>query len=144
MRVIVIAIVLGYFAASAAAAPEIHVDVSSLATGIDDTERTGHVDAIRRAMREAIRDASIEIRHVDVCVTKLVTEIAAERVDISVELKVVVSTADDRIRSVGSGTAVSSTPRRAFRIERLPALRRQALGDALEGLQHRLRAAVAR
>ena len=122
----------------AAAAPEVHVCMPP--TGIDADERAAHIDAIKRAMIAAAPDA----KTIDVSVTKLGVVIGETDVEISAELKVIVSTSDDQIRSYGSGTATFSIARRQFRNERAAALRHQVLNDALDGLQRRMRATYRR
>jgi hypothetical protein len=105
------------------------------ATGIDDAERATHTDAIRRAMREAVRDA----KSVDVSVSKLSVTVADDKVLVTAEIKVVVSN-EGQIRSLGSGSATFAIAKRTYRPERARELRSQALQDALEAVQRRLRA----
>ena len=132
----IVGIVLGIARGVAAAAPEIHVNVP--AVGIDDAERAAHVEAIRRVMTEAFRDAN-DIKHVDVVATKLTVTINQETVDVSAEVKVVVSTTSNEIRSFVSGCATFTISKRQYKPARLADLRHQALTDALEGVQRRLR-----
>ena len=124
--------------ASAAPAPQIHVSVPTV--GIDDAERACHTDAVRRVMKDAVRDAGIDAKSVDVTVAKLAVVIGEDKVEISAEIKVVISTTDDQIKSFGSGTAKFSIARRQFRPARVAALRHQVLNDALDGLYRRIRA----
>jgi len=124
--------------ASAAPAPQIHVSVPTI--GIDDAERACHADAIRRVMKDAVRDAGIDAKSVDVTVSKLAVVIGEDKVEISAEIKVVISTTDDQLRSFGSGTARFEIARRQFRPARVAALRHQVLNDALDGLYRRMRA----
>jgi hypothetical protein len=132
----IVGLVLGIARGVAVAAPEIHVNVPTI--GIDETERTSHADAIRRAMAEAFRDAN-DIKHVDLVVTKLNVILNEETVDISAEIKVVVSTTSNEIRSFVSGCATFTISKRQYKPARLAQLRHQALTDALEGLSRRLR-----
>src|SRR5688572_312110 len=142
MRLFVGIVLVALWAGVASAAPEINVSLPSV--GMDDAERTCHVDAIRRVMTEALREAGIEAKAVDIAVSKLSVVIGDERVEISAELKVIISTANDEIRSFGSGTATFSIAKRQYRPERSAKLRHQVLSDALDGLQRRLRAAYRR
>lgn len=135
----IVAFVVG-LARFAYAAPEVHVNVPTV--GIDDAERGCHVDAIRRAMVEAFRDAK-DAKYVDVVVSKLTVELQNDHVSVSAEIKVVISSGAE-IRSFGSGTAVFTISKRQYRPERVSALRHQALADALDGLQRRLRATYRR
>ncbi len=137
MRILAIAMIVLGLARSASAAPEIHVQVPTV--GIDDAERATHVDAIRRAMESAFHDVA-GVKHVDLIVSKLAVVINAETVDVTAEVKVVISTATGEIRSFCSGTATFTIAKRRYRPERALALRHQVLADALDGLQRRLRA----
>jgi hypothetical protein len=137
MRWLVGMIVMLWFGV-AEAAPEVHVCMP--ATGIDAPERAEHIAAIKRAMIAAAPDA----KTIDVNVSKLSVVISADQVEISAELKVIVSSSDDQIRSYGSGTATYSIARRQFRPARAGVLRRQVIHDALDGLHRRMRTAYRR
>jgi hypothetical protein len=139
MRWLVGTMIVVLWVGVAAADPAVHICMPQTA-GIDAAERTAHEDAIRRAMIAAAPDA----KAIDVSVSKLSVVIGKDNVEVSAELKVVVSTTDDQIRSFGSGTARFSVARRQHRPERVPALRRQVLLDALDGLHRRMRAAYRR
>jgi hypothetical protein len=127
------------FAGTAAAAPEVHVSLPTV--GMDDAERACHVDAIRKAMTEAVRETGVDAKTVDLAVSKLSIVIGEDKVQVSAELSVIISTAKDELRSFGSGTATFSIAKRAYRPERTAKLRHQVLSDALDGLQRRMRAA---
>jgi hypothetical protein len=137
MRWLVGIIVMLWFGV-AAASPEVHVCMPPSA--IDAVERAAHIDAIKRAMIAAAPDA----KTIDVSVAKLSVVIGEKNVEVIAELKVIVSSSDDQIRSYGSGTATFSVARRQYRPARVGALRRQVLLDALDGLHRRMRAASRR
>jgi hypothetical protein len=138
MRWLVGIIVVLWFGV-AAAEPTVHICMPQTA-GIDAAERAAHENAIRRAMIAAAPDA----KTIDVAISKLAVVIGDDKVEISAELKVVVSTSDDQIRSFASGTAKLTLARRQYRPERVAALRRQVIMDALDGLHRRMRAAYRR
>ena len=140
MRLVVVGILLlGSFGARAEAAPDVHVCMDGT-SGIDDAERAAHVAQLRRTLAEA----APEVKTIDVAVTKLSIVIGDDKVLVSAEVKVVVSTRDDQIKSFGVGTATFTVARRHYRPERAGALRHQVLGDALDGVQRRRRAAYRR
>ena len=140
MRFVIVGILLlCCFGARAEAAPDVHICMDGV-SGIDDAERAGHVAAIRRTMTEAAPD----VKTIDVAVTKLSVVIGDDKVLVSAELKVIVSTRDDQMQSFGAGTATFTIARRQYRPERVTALRRQVLSDALDGVQRRMRAAYRR
>ena len=138
MRFVVVGILVLGMWRTAEAAPDVHVCLQT--TGIDDAERATHVAEIRRVLAEAAPD----VKTIDVAVTKLSVVIGDDKVLVSAEVSVVVSTGDDQIRSFGSGTATFTIARRPYRPERVAALRQLVLGDALDGVQRRVRAAYRR
>lgn len=135
MRFVGMLLALLCFVSVAEAAPTVHVNLPS--AGMDEAERSHHIEAIRRMMR----DAYAEAKTIDVTVAKLSIVIGAQRVDVSTEIKVVICAADDRILTLGSGSAAFSIPRRQFRANRAIVLRHQVLRDALEEISRKLRAA---
>lgn len=140
MRFVVVGILLlGSFGGRAEAAPDVHICMDGL-SGIDDAERATHIAEIRRTMA----DAAPGVKTIDVAVTKLSVVIGDDKVLVSAELRVIVSTRDDQIRSFGAGTATFTIARRQYRPERVAALRHQVLTDALDGVQRRMRAAYRR
>ena len=125
-----------------AAAPEIHVNIPQ--QGIDDAERAVHVDALRTQMRALLVDANIDVKSADVCVSKLSIVVGQDKVIVSAEVRIVLSTKDDRILSLVSGTATFAIDKRQYRPEKTRELRRQVLADALGGVAKRMRAAYKR
>lgn len=121
-----------------ASATTIHVCTDAV-VGIDAKERADHVDAIRRAMTDAIREARIDAKTADIAVTKLAVVIGEDKIEVSAEIKVVISTSDDQLRSFASGTATFTIARGRYRADRLTSLRHQVLDDALDGLRRRMR-----
>ena len=132
MRIVVGILLVLCLGAVAEAAPAIHVSLPS--TGMDEAERACHADAVRKALQ------GVDAKSIDVSVAKLTLVIGADKVEVTAEINVVISTTDDQIRTLGSGTAKFSVARRQFRPHRAVALRGQALGDALEGISKKLRA----
>lgn len=124
------------------AAPEIHVSVPQ--HGLDDAERAVHADALRTQMRALLHDAGIDAKSADICVSKLSIVIGDDKVVVSAEVRIVLSTKDDRILSLASGTATFAIARRHYRPEKTRELRGQVLADALDGLGRRVRAAYKR
>ena len=125
-----------------AAAPEIHVSVPQ--QGIDAAERAVHADALRAQTEALLREANIEVKSADVCVSKLSIVVGADKVTIKAEVRLVLSTKNDRILSLAAGTAMMSIEKREYRPEKTRELRGQVLAGALEGLGKRVRAAYKR
>ena len=127
---------------ASAAAPEIHVNIPL--QGIDAKERAAHTDALRTQTEALLRDAKLDVKSADVCVSKLSIVIGADKVTVSAEVRLVLSTKNDRILSLAAGTATFSIEKRQYRPEKTRELRGQVLADALDGLGKRVRAAYKR
>ncbi|MEO8703365.1 MAG: hypothetical protein ABI867_25180 [Kofleriaceae bacterium] len=119
------------------AAPAVRVTLNSNAIGA--VERSGHVDRIRTALADAVAAAPADAKHLDVAVTRLSYATVGDEVEVCVELKVIVSTAGDEMRSFASGNARLTVARHGFRVDQLPALRRAVMHDALDALRRRIR-----
>jgi uncharacterized cupredoxin-like copper-binding protein len=141
MRAIVVAVGLVVLAMGVAeATPQRGVYVT-MAANVDHAERAAHVDAIKRGLAN---HSALENRNFDVNVGKLSVTIVGNEVEIVAELSFVLSTAGDRIVSVGSQTAKLRVARRQFHASKLPALRREVIENALVDLRRKLRAHAAR
>ena len=135
MRTSGIAVLLLVASASLAhAAPGVFVTVSQQTSIEDNSERAGHVDAIRRTLGSAIDN-----KHLDITVNKLSVTIVGNQVEIVAELGFVLSTLGDQIQSFGTQTAKLTVPVRRYSPIKVPALRREAIDNALEDLLRKLR-----
>lgn len=106
------------------ASPEIHVRIASVT---DAAERASYVDLVKRSLR------AVEAHAIDVVVSKLVV---AANGEVIAKVDIVVS-APSGIRSMASGSAAFVAPKHQLR--NVPALRREALGHALEAVHRRVR-----
>lgn len=106
------------------ASPEIHVRIASVT---DAAERASYVDLVKRSLR------AVEAHAIDVVVSKLVV---AANGEVIAKVDIVVS-APSGIRSMASGSAAFVAPKHQLR--NAPALRREALGHALEAVHRRVR-----
>lgn len=109
---------------TAVASPEINVRIASVT---DAAERTAHVALVKRSLR------ALQAHSIDVVVSKLVVLANGE---VSVKIDVVLS-GGGGIRSIASGTASFVAPRHQLRNQ--AALRKEALGHALEALHRKVR-----
>ena len=98
-----------------------------IASVTDAAERASYVEVVKRSLR------TVEAKAIDVVVSKLV--IAANG-EVSAKVEVVLSTTGG-IRSIASGSAAFVAPK--HQLENAPALRREALGHALEAVHRRVR-----
>jgi hypothetical protein len=121
-----------------ASAPAIHVNIRQ--AGIDDAERAFHTNALSRQMEALLRDTKLDVRTVDICVSKISIVIGTDKVTVSAEVRIVLSTKNDQILSVASGTARFDIDKRQYRPEKTRELRGQVLADALDGVGKRVRA----
>lgn len=122
MRWLIVALLLS---TPAGAAPRIHVRIASV---LDAAERGRHVELVKRSL------GVLDAHAIDVVVSKLVV---AANGAVTAKVDVVLSGARG-IRSIASGTAAFTAPR--HRLRDAAALRREALGHALEALHRRVRA----
>ena len=125
MRALVLAAAIVLGTATGDAAPAVHVRIASVT---DAAERASHVELVKRSL------AALDAHAIDVVVSRLVV---ADSGAVSAKIDVVLSSAGG-MRSIASGTAAFRAPR--HRLRDAGALRREALGHALEALHRRVRA----
>lgn len=134
MRIVVAILLLVGLGTAVRAAPTVRVTLPAIV--MDDAERTCHVDAIHKAMRD------VDAKSIDVGVTKLEVAIGSDRVIVTAEVKLVIAKRGDRIHSLASTKATVTVARREFHTHHARALRQQALRGALVSLQRRLQTHV--
>ena len=114
----------------------------------DASARDANRETIRQALLGALRSSpqltsvaqqGVEARRVDLSVVALHAVEGAHGVELSTELRVVISDASGKILSVVTGGAKAEVSRHAFG-SRLPAIRMQLLQDAMQGMFAPLRA----
>jgi len=117
----------------------------------DPTTRRLHADIIKRALSDRLHaDASItssqadaqrwslDERHIDLSVTKLAASRAGNIIEVEAELRVAISDVSGRMLSVMSGGAKVQVPPGTFDARQLPALRKEALDNAMRGMLDKL------
>lgn len=135
--------------------PELFVRINSASdespgTG-DAATRRLHADIIRRALSDRLHaDASItttqsdaqrwslDERHIDLSVTKLAAARAGNLVEVEAELRIAISDDSGRMLSILSGGARVQVPPGTFDARQLPALRKEALDNAMRGMLDKL------
>jgi hypothetical protein len=106
--------------------------------------QAGALDQTAQPVGRAERSARGALdRRVDLSVVALHAVEGAHGVELSTELKVVISDASGQILSIVSGGAKAEVSRHAFG-SRLPAIRKQLLQDAMQGMFGPLRAHLLR
>ena len=126
MRFILLAATVLALHTTAAAGPEIHVRVATVA---DATERAAHIELVKQSLR------AVEARTIDVVVSKLVV---LANGTVSAKIEIVLS-GSDGIRSMASGIATFVAPK--HQLKNQAALRKEALDCALKALHQRFRSA---
>lgn len=106
----------------------------------DQAERDDHVAHVRTRLGN---HALLANKQVDVSVTRLAWVVNGNTVEIQAELGFVMST-DNEIVSIAHQTAKLVMPKGQFSIGKLPALRKEALDNALGDLLVKLRRTAAR
>lgn len=107
----------------------------------DETERTSHIDVIRKRLRDCTQLAN---RVIDVNVTRLSYVTVGNTVELQLELGLVMSTPTNEIVSIANQTAKLVMPKAKFKLDKLPELRREVIDSALGELVLKLRRAAAR
>lgn len=107
----------------------------------DEAERTSQIDVIRKRLGECSQLAN---RVIDVNVTRLSYVTVGATVEIKLELGLTLSTRNNEIVSVASQTAKLVLSKATFKLDKLPALRREVIDSALRDLVVKLRRAAAR
>lgn len=107
----------------------------------DQAERTGHIDAIRTRLGACSQLAN---KVIDVNVTRLTYVTVGETVEVQLELGFVMSTPTNEIVSMANQTATLVLSKHKFKLDKLPALRREVIDTAVGSLIVKLRRAVAR
>jgi hypothetical protein len=119
----------------------------------DASTRKLHAEILRRTLSDRLRsDASItsnpadaerwslDERHLDVSVTRLAMTRAGEIVEVEAQLRIAISDDSGRMLSLLAGGAKVQVPPGSFDPRQLPALRREALDNAMRGMFDKLSA----
>jgi hypothetical protein len=130
--------------------PELYVLINSSADespGTDQASRRLHADAVKRALLDQLRseasitavagDAqrwSLDARHLDLSVTRLAATRAGDVIEIGAELRIAISDDHGKMLSILSGGAKVQVPAGTFDAKYLPALRKEALDNAMRGM----------
>jgi hypothetical protein len=116
----------------------------TLATGV----RARHADVVRRALLEALHRSGADVRRageplkqIDVSIIAWRVASAAERTDVSTELRVVICDGHGRMLAIVTGRAKISAPGRNAPIAEL---REQALAEAVGGITRSLQSQLER
>jgi len=113
--------------------PGVFVTLSSPA--IDDAERSAHLQAIQGRLAN---HAAFTNKHADINVAELAVAIHGNDCEVTSQINFVLSTTSDQIVSVGTGTSKITLPKRQA-VYQLPALRREAIDNALVDMLQKLR-----
>lgn len=113
----------------------------TLAQVTNEAERASHIDVIRKRLGECSQLAN---KVIDVNVTRLSYVTVGTTVELQLELGFVLSTPSNEIVSMVNQTAKLVIPASRFKLDKLPALRREVIDSALGDLIVKLRRAAAR
>jgi len=119
----------------------------------DAATRKQHADIIKRVLSDRLHaDASIttnpadaqrwalDERHLDLSVTRLAATKASDVIEVEAVLRIAISDDSGRMLSLLSGGAKVQVPPGTFDPRQLPALRREALDNAMRGMLDKLSA----
>jgi hypothetical protein len=135
--------------------PELYVLVKSSndeSPGTSDAPtRKQHAEIIKRALIDRLRDDpsitsvagearrwSLDVRYIDLSVTRLAATRAGDVLEVGAELRIAISDDSGKILSLLSGGAKVQVPAAGFDTRTLPALRRDALDGAIRGMFDKL------
>jgi hypothetical protein len=135
--------------------PDLYVVINSSADDspgkADKPTRKVHGDIVRQVLLDQCRTApqvttvatdaqrwGLDARHVDLSVTKLELGHSGSNIEIEAELRLAISDDTGRMLSILSGGAKVTVPSGKFDTRYLPALRREALENAMRGMFEKL------
>jgi len=136
--------------------PDVYVTINTSAddspgTKTDKTARKLHGDILRQTLESSFRvnpavtmvqaDAQkwgLDPRHLDLSVTKLDVAQAGTMIEVEAQLRLAISDDNGKMLSFVSGGAKVQVPKRTFDAKYLPALRKEALENAMRGLFDKL------
>ena len=136
-----IALLLMMLCGAAAADPNVRVEIASSHddVSVDVASRDANRETIRQALQASLAQSPQLVatgaasRRVDLSVMSIDAIDGDHGVELSTQLKIVISDASGKILSIVTGGAKVEVSHRAFG-SRLPAIRRQLLRDAVDGL----------
>ena len=135
--------------------PDLYVVINSSADDspgkADKKTRKVHGDIVRQVLLDQCRTApqvttvatdaqrfGLDARHVDLSVVKLEAAQAGNYVEVEAELRLAISDDKGRMISILSGGAKVQVPQKTFDAKYLPALRKEALENAMRGMFEKL------
>ena len=135
--------------------PDLYVRINSSTDespgSADAAARKQHADIIKRVLSDRLHaDASItsnpadvqrwgiDERHLDLSVTSLAATRAGDVIEVEAQLRIAISDDSGRMLSLLSGGAKVQVPPGSFDPRQLPALRREALDNAMRGMLDKL------
>jgi HEAT repeats len=137
--------------------PDLYVRINSSTdespSNADAAARKQHADIIKRVLSDRLHaDASItsnpadvqrwgiDERHLDLSVTRLAATRAGDLIEVEAQLRIAISDNSGRMLSLLSGGAKVQVPPGSYDPRQLPALRREALDNAMRGMLDKLSA----
>jgi len=135
--------------------PDLYVTINTSSddspSKIDQPTRKVHADIVRQSLIDQCKratnvtsDASVaqrwglDARHIDLSIVRMDVSTAGQFVEVEAQLRLAISNGSGRMLSFLSGGAKVQVPRRAFDPRNLPALRREALENAMRGMFDKL------
>lgn len=145
----------GHPALAAEPHPDLHVLINSSTDespgAADRASRRQNADLVRRALLERLRsDARVTAlagdarrwalgtRHLDLSVIRLAATRSGDTIEVDAQLRIAISDDSGRMLSLLSGGAKVQVPARRFDAGDLPALRKEALDNAIRGMSDKL------
>lgn len=142
MALLMVAAVVAVTGVRASAEPARRAGVFvTLSPVTDEVERASHIDVIRKRLGDCSQLAN---KVIDVNVTRLSYVTVGATVELQLELGFVLSTPNNEIVSMANQTAKLVLSKSKFKLDQLPALRREVIDSALGTLIVKLRRATAR
>jgi len=135
--------------------PDVYVVIKTSADDspgkADKTARKAHADIIRVALADQCKHATnvtsvasvaqhygLDLRQVDLSVVKLEAVASGSYMEIEAQLRLAISDDKGRMLSFVSGGAKVQVPRKTYNAKYLPALRKEALENAMRGMFDKL------
>lgn len=151
MRTLVLAVALATMAHVASAGPPLGVLIASSNDSspgmLDARARVQHREIVRRTLLDVLHRSGADVRppgsglrRLDVAIVAWHVTPSTDRVDVAVELRVVICDEHGRMLSILTGRGRISAPDRAP----LPGLREQVLAEAIRGMSPSLQSQLVR
>jgi len=102
--------------------------------GLDPSAQQASVALVKETLDHALSSTLLQSHHVDISIANLSVVIDDQNVSVTATMRIAIADQDGKLLTVMSGGARVEVPNSAYRSFKLPAMQRDALVGAVEGL----------